>query len=75
MTNRLAEAIAEVKGIDPLEPGFSLYDSVDPDALEDFFASASGTQVRTEFRVAGVTACVYKTAEDEVVVTASEPEE
>lgn len=75
LTTQLVDAIAEFKGIDPMKPDFSLYESVDTNALEDFFASASGTELRTEFRVVGVMVCVCKTADGETVITVWDPEE
>ena len=69
LTTVLAESIAEYKGTDPLNSDFSLYESVDTEALDELFASASGTDLRTEFDVAGVTVCTCKTESDEIVVT------
>lgn len=75
LTTKLVDAIAEFKGIDPVDPGFSLYESVDMDALEEFVASTSGTELRTTFRAVGVLVCVRKTAKGETVVTVSDPDE
>lgn len=75
LTSQIVDAIADFKGIDPMNPGFSLYESVDTDALEDFFASAPGIELRTEFRAAGVLVCVCKTADDETIVTVSDSDE
>lgn len=68
MTRLVAEAVAEHKGIDPFDPDFSLYEHVDTEALDDLFASVSGTKLRTEFSAAGVSVCACKTADGELVV-------
>lgn len=75
LTSQIVDEIADFKGIDPVEPGFSLYESVDTDALEDLFASASGIELRTEFRAAEVLVCVCKTTDDETVVKVSDSHE
>lgn len=75
LTTKLVDAIAEFKDIDPMKPGFSLYDSVDTDALEDFFASASGTELRTEFSAVDVMVCVSQTMDGETVITVWNPDE
>lgn len=74
LTTVLAEAIAEYKGMDPLDPDFSLYDCVDTAALDDFFTSVSGTELRTELQVAGVVVCLCKTPDEEIVVSVQHSE-
>lgn len=47
-------AVAEAKGVDPLDLDEALYDRVDPDALERLFESdAAGADLRVKFTLAG----------------------
>lgn len=44
----LVEAVAEAKGVDPLDLRETLYDSVDPDALDSLFQVDSHGAPRTD---------------------------
>lgn len=47
----VVEAVAEVQGISPLDVRPPLYEVVDPDSLDELFASGSATADRTAGRV------------------------
>lgn len=72
LTNAVAEAIAEHRGVEPLDLDFSLYSSVDTEALDSLFASASDTELHTEFRVADVVVSIRKRTADEVEISVNE---
>lgn len=72
LTNALAEAVAEYKETDPLNLDFSLYESIDTEALHSLFASASGSGLRTEFRAADVLVSVRKLEGDEIFVSVAD---
>lgn len=72
LTNALAEAIAEHKETDPLDLDFSLYESIDTEALHSLFASASGSGLRTEFRAADVLVSVRKRENDGIFVSVAD---
>lgn len=59
----VVNAVADAKGVDPLELDPPLYDAIDPDALERF-ATAHGTSVA--FTLAGYQVTVHES--DRVVV-------
>ena len=46
LTTTLAHALSDVSGIDVTDTGFTLYDHVDPDALDQLFKPTDDGQVR-----------------------------
>lgn len=51
LTNELVEAVAEHRGIDALDPDFSLYDELDIAAMERLVRSESPTDICIQFRL------------------------
>jgi len=69
ITEAIVWAVAEAKGVDPLDIDVPLYDSVDPDALERIL-DADGFDGRIGFSIAGCDVVVY---DDRRVVVAEAP--
>jgi len=63
---RVVEALAEMEGVSPVELETPLYESVDPETLDELVEPASGTSVHMEFAVDGYLVTV--TAEGTVYV-------
>lgn len=59
LTNDLVEAICTHKDIDPLKPGWSLYDHIDIDALDNFVESVS-CDLQLQFTIDDVSICICK---------------
>ncbi|WP_276281213.1 HalOD1 output domain-containing protein [Halorussus caseinilyticus] len=68
LTNALAEAIADHEGVEHMNLDFSLYSSVDAEALETLLDSVSETEVCVRFRVANVVVSLRSEADDEVSI-------
>lgn len=67
LTATLVDRIAELRGVDPTDPGFCLYEDVDLEALELLFHRSAGP-LETRFRVEDLHVTVSKTAAGEVTV-------
>lgn len=77
LTTTVVHALADVMGADVSDAGFSLYDSVDPDALDRVFApKADGTPRppgHIAFGVQGYQVTVYSTGEIVITPPAESP--
>lgn len=51
----IIRAIADMENSDPLDPEFTLYDAIDPEALDTLCAS---NEVRIDFEIAQYEVCV-----------------
>lgn len=69
ITNEFAEAIAEHRGIDELDPDFSLYDEFDVDAVERLMRSDSATDLRLQFRLDETVVRLEQNASEEFRLT------
>ncbi len=71
LTTTLAHAIADVSGLDVTETGFTLYDHVDPDALDSLFTPKEDGTPRTNgmltFTVRGHQVSVYSDGQIAIV--------
>jgi hypothetical protein len=59
LTNELVEAISEQKDVNPLEPGFSLYNHLDTAALEALVESVSD-EFKIQFAIDDTLVCICK---------------
>lgn len=59
LTCSLAKAVCDYKDIDPLDSGFSLYEYLDTDALDDLVTSVS-TDLQLQFAIDDVVVCIEK---------------
>ncbi|MFC7203209.1 HalOD1 output domain-containing protein [Haloferax namakaokahaiae] len=75
LSTTVIHALADAMGIDVSDSGFSLYDSIDPDALDSIFSpTADGTPRppgHVAFCVAGYQTTVYSTGD--IVITPPTP--
>lgn len=53
----VVSAVAEAEGVDPVDLP-ALYETIDPEALNDLFLSDPGTAITVEFRYAGYSVTV-----------------
>lgn len=67
LTTMLVEEIAKHRGADPDDPGFCLYEEIDPEALELLLEGTNGP-VTTRFRVADADVTVEKTDAGDISV-------
>lgn len=71
VSTTVVHALADAMGVDVTDTGFSLYDSVDPDALDTIFAQTSTGKPRppghVAFSVEGYRVTVYSTGH--IVIT------
>ncbi|WP_129116999.1 HalOD1 output domain-containing protein [Halegenticoccus tardaugens] len=71
LSTAVVKAVAEAVGVDPLHLDARLYDSIDPDGLDQVFRPRGDGTVRTgaqlEFEVAGCEVVVH--SEGRIVVT------
>lgn len=65
ITNEFVEAIAEHRGVDELDPDFSLYDEFDVDAIERFVRSESPTDICIQFRLDDVVVRLQQDTEED----------
>jgi hypothetical protein len=71
LSTTVVHALADVMGVDVTDTGFALYDSVDPDALDQIFSPRGDESPRAPghvaFTVEGYRVTVYSTGE--IVIT------